>query len=93
MMVNPLSTVGTFGTYHCKLCLEEKLAILFGFSRKNSKMINKCGEIYSCSRHKVNFHRFCSTDELMRRKGIWFEYEWGKETRVHGGDTKLAVRV
>ena len=56
-------------------------------------MINKCGEIYGCCRHKVNFHRFCSTDELMRRKGIWFEHEWGKETRVHGGDTKLAVRV
>ena len=74
-MGNPLSTVGTFGTHNCKLCSEEKLAILFGFSRKNCKMINKCGEIYGCCRHKVNFHCFCSTDELMRQKGIWFEHE------------------
>lgn len=92
-MGNPLSTVGIFGTHYCRLCSEEKLAILFGFSRKNCKMINKCGEIYNCCRHKVNFHHFCSTDELMRRKGIWFENEWSRETRRQGGDTKLAVGV
>ena len=92
-MGNPLLTVGTFGSHHCRLCSEEKLVILFGFSRKNCKMINKCGEIYSCCRHKSNFHRYCSTDELMRRKGIWFENEWSRETRRQGGDTKIGVGV
>ena len=89
---NPLSVVGKFGSHQCKLCSEEKLAILFNSSRRNCDLLNKCGEIYRCCRHKGNFHRYVSTDELMRRKGIWFEMDGGSKTRGEI-NTKMAVRV
>ena len=87
---NPISLMKTFGTNECRLCAEEKLAILYSSSRRNSKLLNKCSEIHSCCRHKSKFHQYASTDELLRRKGILFESAWSKETRSRN-NTKNAV--
>jgi hypothetical protein len=70
---NPLSTVKTFGTRACKLCVQERLQILKAVSAKGKKYsINTCNEIYGACRHKPTFHRYAkqhtaSTDESPKK--------------------------
>ena len=73
---NPLSTVKTFGTRACKLCAQERLAILQASRGKNYKYsINKCSEIYGACHHKPAFHRYkkqptASTDESIKDEKV-----------------------
>ena len=72
---NPLSTVKTFGTPHCKLCAKERLEIMKRARLKPSTLINKKRDLYEACNHKPQFHRYTnketpSTDETQgSRKG------------------------
>ena len=72
---NPLSTVKTFGTPHCKLCAKERLEIMKRARLKPSTLINKKRDLYEACNHKPQFHRYTnketpSTDETQEsRKG------------------------
>ena len=61
-----IPTVKTFSTYNCKLCMEEKLAILNAKTRRFHQNINKRKELFSSCRHGGSFHDYCrkvGTDE------------------------------
>ena len=72
---NPLSTVKTFGTAHCKLCAQERLEIMKRARYRSNTLINKKRDLYEACNHKPQFHRYkptemTSTDETHRsRKG------------------------
>ena len=71
---NPLSTVKTFGTPHCKLCTKEKLEILKRARYKPGTLINRRRDLHEACKHKPQFHRYHdeenSTDETRdSRKG------------------------
>ena len=66
----PIPAAKTFSTYHCKLCMEEKLAILNAKTRRFKNNINKRSELFSTCRHGGSFHDFCvqvGTDEQAKR--------------------------
>ena len=77
---NLLSIVKKYGTLDCRLCAEERINILFSGARRRNLMLNKSSDIYCPCRHKGAFHRYISTDELLRRKGIFCETAWGRGT-------------
>ena len=64
---NALATAKTFGTRSCKLCAQERLAILKLLHKDPGRAINSNNEIYGACRHKPKFHRLnlttASTDE------------------------------
>ena len=66
---NPISTVKTFGSEKCKLCMQERIEILKMWEDEPTKLINSCSEIYGACWHKPKFHRF-STDECIERKRV-----------------------
>ena len=71
---NPLSTVKTFRTPHCKLCTKEKLEILKRARYKPRTLINRKRDLHEACNHKPHFHRYhdeeTSTDETRdSRKG------------------------
>ena len=77
---NLLSIVRGYGTMNCVLCAEEKINILFNKARRNNLILNKSNDIYCPCRHKGTFHRYISTDELLRQKGIFCGMAWGRGT-------------
>ena len=60
--MNPISTMKTIGTDHCKLCTDEKIKILKYTRELGPLIINKCSEVYGACRHRTKFHWF-SSDE------------------------------
>ena len=71
---NPLSTVKTFATPHCKLCTKEKLEILKRARYKPRSLINRKRDLHEPCKHNPKFHRYYdeedSTDETRdSRKG------------------------
>ena len=59
---NPLSTVKTFGTLNCKLCMKERLYIHKAMQKDKVNnthlLINSSNELYGACRHKPKFHRY-----------------------------------
>ena len=53
---NPTSSVKSFGTLRCSLCMQERLELLK--ERHNNKLINENSEICGSCRHNVKFHDF-----------------------------------
>jgi hypothetical protein len=54
---NPITTMKTYGTNHCALCMKERMAILEQWKKDKSKLINSKSEIYGACRHRTRFHR------------------------------------
>ena len=75
----------------CRLYAEEKLNILFSGARRRNLMINKSNDIYCPCRYKGTFYRYTSTDELLRRKGI-FVRQHGAGERPPVFKTQLQLR-
>jgi predicted GIY-YIG superfamily endonuclease len=75
---DPISCVKTFGTKSCKLCNQERLAILKLTRKTPTLAINTCTEIYGACRHRPRFHRFntssknapTSTDESRKDERV-----------------------
>ena len=53
---NPLSTVQTFGTPHCKLCSKERLEICKRARHKRDTLINDRTNLFEACNHKPSFH-------------------------------------
>ena len=59
---NPISTVNTFGSDKCELCMEERLILTSELLHsKGKKCLNRANEIFGPCRHKPKFHRYCIT--------------------------------
>ena len=70
---NPLSTVQTFGTPHCKLCSKERLEIYKRARYKRETLINDRTNLFEACNHKPSFHRYkvdeCTDETQESRKG------------------------
>ena len=70
---NPLSTVQTFGTPHCKLCSKERLEIYKRARFKRATLINERTNLFEACNHKPSFHRYkvddCTDETRRSRKG------------------------
>ena len=66
-----ISTVNSFGSPHCQLCNQERLAILKRSKKDPTNLINSCNEIFGACRHVSKFHKYViadpSTDETPTR--------------------------
>ena len=58
--MNPISTMKTIGTDHCKLYTDEKIKIIKYTRELGPLIINKCLEVYGACRHRTMFHHFPS---------------------------------
>ena len=70
---NPINAVKSFGKRSCKLCAQERLAILKATRKDPNIVINNNNEIYGACRHKPWFHRYpkrqntAGTDESYKK--------------------------
>jgi len=69
---NPLSTVRSFGTSKCRICMQERIEFLKCSFDPSVKMMNSRSEIHSMCLHKPEFHRF-SADESRKDKKVTSE--------------------
>ena len=80
---NAIQLSKMFGKSLCKFCMMERLTILDRCRNDQSKMINKCSEIFGSCRHKPCFHRFTrSTDdaEKVEKKFLQIETKLSKKS-------------
>jgi len=54
---NPITCMKTYGTNHCVLCMQERLAIMKKWKEDKTKLINHRSELYGGCRHQTTFHR------------------------------------
>ena len=70
---NPLATVQTFGTPHCKLCSKERLETYKRARHKRDTLINERTNLFEACLHKPSFHRYkvdeCTDETQESRKG------------------------
>ena len=60
---NPISTVQTFGTSCCRLCTQEKIAIIRAARNQPTSLINKRQDLHEACKHIPQFHRFKETGD------------------------------
>ena len=59
---NSISTTQTFGTSNCRLCTQEKIAIIKAAKLDPTALINKRRDLHEACKHKAQFHRFKDSD-------------------------------